>query len=55
MKKSVQEPLILVLDEYSYLRENAKGLDSILQSVIDNHKDTSNLEVIHLIQPQFLQ
>lgn len=45
-EKSVQEPLILVLDEYSYLRENAKGLDSILQSVIDNHKDTSNLKLI---------
>ena len=45
-EKSMQEPLILVLDEYSYLRENAKGLDSILQSVIDNYKDTSNLKLI---------
>ncbi len=45
-KKSEQEPLILVLDEYSYLRENTKGLDSILQSVIDNFKDTSNMKFI---------
>lgn len=45
-KRSEQEPLILVLDEYSYLRENAKGLDSILQSVIDGYKDTSNIKLI---------
>ena len=31
-KMSEKEPMILVLDEYPYLRENAKGLDSILQS-----------------------
>ena len=45
-KKSEQEPLIFVLDEYPYLRENAKGLDSVLQSVIDNYKDTSNIKFI---------
>lgn len=45
-EKATQEPLILVLDEYSYLRENTKGLDSILQSVIDNYKDTSNIKLI---------
>lgn len=45
-KMSEQEPLILVLDEYPYLRENAKGLDSILQSVIDHYKDTSNMKLI---------
>ena len=45
-KKSEQMPLILVLDEYPYLRENAKGMDSILQSVIDNYKDTSNMKLI---------
>ena len=45
-KKSEQEPLILVLDEYPYLRENAKGLDSILQSVIDSNKDTSHMKLI---------
>lgn len=45
-KKSKQEPLILVLDEYPYLRENSKGLDSVLQSVIDRYKDTSNIKLI---------
>ncbi len=45
-KKSEQMPLILVLDEYPYLRENAKGLDSILQSVIDGYKDSSNMKLI---------
>lgn len=45
-KKSEQTPLILVLDEYPYLRENAKGLDSILQSVIDGCKDYSNIKLI---------
>ena len=45
-KKSQQIPLILVLDEYPYLRENAKGIDSILQSVIDSYKDTSNIKLI---------
>ncbi len=45
-KRSEQEPLILVLDEYPYLRENSRGLDSVLQSVIDNYKDTSNIKFI---------
>ncbi len=45
-KMSEKEPLILVLDEYPYLRENSKGLDSILQSLIDQHKDTSNIKFI---------
>ena len=45
-KKSEKEPLILVLDEYPYLRENSKGLDSILQSVIDQYKDSSNMKFV---------
>lgn len=45
-KSSEQKPLILVLDEYSYLRENVKGLDSILQTVIDSYKDTSKIKLI---------
>lgn len=39
--------LVLVLDEYPYLRENVKGLDSILQSVIDNNT-LSKLTIIIL-------
>lgn len=45
-KKSEQETLILVLDEYPYLRENSKGLDSVFQSVIDHYKDTSKMKMI---------
>lgn len=45
-KMSEKEPMILVLDEYPYLRENSKGLDSVLQSVIDHNKDTSKMKLI---------
>lgn len=45
-KKSEDTPLILVFDEYPYLRQNVKGLDSILQSVIDKYKDTSHMKFI---------
>lgn len=44
--KAKEEPLILVLDEYPYLRENVKGLDSILQSLLDKYKDTSHMKFI---------
>ncbi|MCQ2491813.1 MAG: ATP-binding protein [Lachnospiraceae bacterium] len=43
---ATDESLILVLDEYPYLRENVKGIDSILQSLIDKHRDTSRLKLI---------
>lgn len=45
-KKSEDSPLILVFDEYPYLRDNVKGLDSIIQSVIDKYKDTSHMKFI---------
>lgn len=45
-KRAEKEAMILVLDEYPYLRENTKGLDSILQSLIDHHKDTSRMKLI---------
>ena len=45
-QKAAEMPLILVFDEYPYLRGNVKGLDSILQSVIDKYKDTSNIKFI---------
>lgn len=45
-EKAVEQPLILVLDEYPYLRENVKGLDSILQSLIDKYKDDSHMKFI---------
>ena len=45
-RTSEKEPLILVLDEYPYLRENVKGLDSVLQSVINEYRDRSNMKLI---------
>jgi len=45
-KKAEEQPLIFVLDEYPYLRENIKGLDSILQSVVDKYKETSHMKLI---------
>ncbi len=45
-EKSSKSPFVLVFDEYPYLRGNVKGLDSILQSVIDKHKDTSGIKFI---------
>lgn len=40
--------IIFVLDEYPYLRESIKGLDSILQSLIDKYRDDSQLKLIIL-------
>ena len=45
---SLHERIVLVLDEYPYLRENVKGMDSILQSLIDQYKDKSKLTLILL-------
>ena len=45
-KQAQRTPLILVLDEYPYLREAVKGMDSILQSLIDKYKDISQLKLI---------
>ena len=48
VKYSEERKLVLVLDEYPYLRENVIGLDSILQSVIDNNHTISKLTIIIL-------
>ncbi|MCR5518137.1 MAG: ATP-binding protein [Lachnospiraceae bacterium] len=45
---SKNDNMVLVLDEYPYLRENVKGLDSILQAVIDRHREDSRLKLIIL-------
>ncbi|MDO4616126.1 MAG: ATP-binding protein [Lachnospiraceae bacterium] len=47
-KRSCEENMIFVLDEYPYLRENIKGMDSILQTMIDKYKDTAKLTFILL-------
>ncbi len=43
-----KEKFILVLDEYPYLRESVKGIDSILQSIIDKYRESSQCKVIIL-------
>lgn len=45
---SKNENLILVLDEYPYLRGSVKGLDSIIQSLVDQYRDTAKLKLIIL-------
>ena len=45
-EKSWDEKVILVLDEYPYLRENVKGMDSILQALIDGNRDASGMKLI---------
>lgn len=45
-QRAVKERLILVLDEYPYLRETVTGIDSILQSLIDKYKESSSIKLV---------
>lgn len=45
-QQAEQERMVLVLDEYPYLRECCQGLDSILQSLIDRYTESSGLKLI---------
>lgn len=45
-ERSLEEPVTLVLDEYPYLRSAVKGLDSILQALLDRHRDSSRLHLV---------
>lgn len=45
-RKSTQETLILVIDEYPYLRKVVQGMDSILQGLIDHYKDSADIKLI---------
>lgn len=45
-KQARDKDLILVIDEYPYIRKVVEGLDSIIQSLIDNNKSTSKLKLI---------
>lgn len=45
-RQSIESGMILVLDEYPYIRETVSGMDSILQSLIDRYRDQSNLKLI---------
>ena len=41
-----RQNIILVLDEYPYLRDAVKGLDSIIQAAIDEHRSDSQLKIV---------
>ncbi len=45
---SAKEKLVLVLDEYPYLRNSVAGMDSILQVLLDTYKGRSHLTIIIL-------
>lgn len=45
-EKATEQKIILVIDEYPYLRDAVKGLDSILQVLIDTYRDTSHLSLV---------
>ena len=45
-QQSLKEDIILVLDEYPYLRTALTGLDSILQALIDKYREQSNLKFV---------
>lgn len=45
-EKSAEKKIILVLDEYPYIRESVRGLDSILQSLIDRYRDRAGIKLI---------
>lgn len=47
-RNEIKEKIIIVIDEYPYLRECVQGCDSILQSLIDNYKDTLNVTLLLL-------
>lgn len=47
-KAAKDEKLVLVLDEYPYLREGLKGMDSILQAKIDQYRENSKLTIVIL-------
>ena len=45
---SKEESIVFVLDEYPYLRENVKCLDSIIQALVDKYRENSKLKLIVL-------
>ena len=45
---SEKNKMILIIDEYPYLRATVEGMDSILQALIDRYRDTSRMTLILL-------
>ncbi len=44
--KAVEEKIVFVIDEYPYLRNVVKGMDSILQALVDKYRDSSKLSLV---------
>ncbi|MBQ6585862.1 MAG: AAA family ATPase [Coriobacteriales bacterium] len=45
-EQAISRSLVLVLDEYPFLREAVGGLDSILQSIIDRNMHDSHMKLV---------
>ena len=45
-KQSSEREIVVVIDEYPYIRNVVEGLDSIIQSFVDNYKSNSKLKLI---------
>ena len=45
-EKSISEKIVLVFDEYPYMRGTSDFLDSIIQGVIDDYKNNSKIKFI---------
>lgn len=45
-ERALQENVVLVIDEYPYLRDAVPGMDSILQALIDMYRDRSRLSIV---------
>lgn len=45
-KQAAKEEMILIIDEYPYLRSVIKGLDSIIQNIVDDYRDKSKLHLV---------
>ena len=46
VEESKQQPIILVLDEYPYLTKLVKGMDSIVQALIDMNRHESKMKLV---------
>ena len=44
--RAQNEKVILVIDEYPYLRDVVTGMDSILQALLDRYRDRSQLSLV---------
>lgn len=45
-ERATKGKIVLVIDEYPYLRDAVKGMDSILQVLIDTYRDRSHLSLV---------